>query len=152
MRARRRFLLPHKKYMIENGFEGIGLVLVAVPICLGLACILLVGVGAAVFLALARRSPFSDDDDAGNDRQDYQHAAAAKRRRRRRCFRRQAAFDQPRRGRRLDDDVLAGAAGIFGPTYDQHPELRRHDVELLADVLANPVKLGGTLGRRRTRN
>jgi hypothetical protein len=63
--------LPHKKYMIENGFEGIGLALVAVAICLGLACILLVGVGAAVFLALARRSPFSDDDDAGNDRQDY---------------------------------------------------------------------------------
>ena len=54
--------------------------------------------------------------------------------------------------RALHDDVLAGAAGIFGPTYDQHPELRRHDVELLADVLANPVKLGGTLGRRRTRN
>ena len=78
MRARLRFLLPHKKYMIENGFEGIGLALVAVAICLGLACILLVGVGAAVFLALARRSPFSDDDDAGNDRQDYQHAAAAK--------------------------------------------------------------------------
>jgi hypothetical protein len=24
MRARRRFLLPHKKYMIGNGFEGIG--------------------------------------------------------------------------------------------------------------------------------
>jgi hypothetical protein len=72
--------LPHKKYMIENGFEGIGLALVAVAICLGLACILLVGVGAAVFLALARRSPFSDDDDAGNDRQDYQHAAAAKER------------------------------------------------------------------------
>jgi hypothetical protein len=78
MRARRRFLLPHKKYMIENGFEGIGLALVAVAICLGLACILLVGVAAAVLLALARRSPFSDDDDAGNDRQAYQHAAAAK--------------------------------------------------------------------------
>jgi hypothetical protein len=62
MRARRRFLLPHKKYMIENGFEGIGLALVAVAICLGLACILLVGVAAAVLLALARRSHFSDDD------------------------------------------------------------------------------------------
>jgi hypothetical protein len=31
MRARQRFLLPHKKYMIENGFEGIGLVLVVSP-------------------------------------------------------------------------------------------------------------------------
>jgi hypothetical protein len=78
MRARRRFLLPHKKYMIENGFEGIGLALVSVAICLGLACILLVGVAAAVLLALARRSHFSDDDDAGNDRQDSRHAAAAK--------------------------------------------------------------------------
>jgi hypothetical protein len=55
--------------MIENGFKDIGLALVAVAICLGLACILLVGVAAAVFLALGRRSPFSDDDDAGNDRQ-----------------------------------------------------------------------------------
>jgi hypothetical protein len=45
------------------------------------------------------------------------------------------------RGRRLDDDVLAGAAGVFGPTHDQHPELRRHDVELFADVLANLVKI-----------
>jgi hypothetical protein len=63
---------------------------------------------------------------------------------RNRCFRRQAAFDQPRRGRRLDDDVLACAAGLFGPTHDQHPELRRHDVELLADVLANLVKLAPT--------
>jgi hypothetical protein len=97
MRARRRFLLPHKKYMIENGFGSIGLALVAVAICLGLACILLVGVAAAVFLAVARRSPYGDDDDAGNDRRDYQHAAAVKRRHRRRCFRRQAAFDQPRR-------------------------------------------------------
>jgi hypothetical protein len=78
MRARLRFLLPHKKYMIENGFEGIGLALVSVAICLGLAYILLVGVAAAVLLALARRSHFSDDDDAGNDRQDYRHAAAAK--------------------------------------------------------------------------
>ncbi len=38
-----------------------------------------------------------------------------------RCFRRQADFDQPRRGRRLDDDVLACAAGVFGSAHDQHP-------------------------------
>ena len=61
-----------------------------------------------------------------------------------RCFRRQAAFDQPRRGRRLDDDVLGVAAGVFGSAHDQHPELRRHDIELLADVLANLVKLAPT--------
>ena len=54
---------------------------------------------------------------------------------------RQAALDQPRRRRRLDDDVLASAAGIFGSAHDQHSELRRHDVEPLADVLADLVKL-----------
>jgi hypothetical protein len=52
--SRAALLLPHKKYMIENGFEGIGLALVAGAICLGLACIVLIGVGAAVLLALAR--------------------------------------------------------------------------------------------------
>jgi hypothetical protein len=61
-----------------------------------------------------------------------------------RRFRRQSAFDQPRRGRRLDDDVLACAASVFGSAHDQHPELRRHDIELLADVLANLVKLAPT--------
>ena len=61
--------MPHKKYMIENGFEGIGLALVAVAICLGLACILLVGVAAAVLLAVARRLYSGDDDDAADDRQ-----------------------------------------------------------------------------------
>ena len=54
---------------------------------------------------------------------------------------RQAALDQPRRRRRLDDDVLASAAGVFGPAHDQHPELGGHDIELLADVLADPMQL-----------
>ena len=53
---------------------------------------------------------------------------------------RQAALDQPRRRRRLDDHVLAGAAGVFGPAHDQHPELGGDDVEPLADVLADPVQ------------
>ncbi len=53
---------------------------------------------------------------------------------------RQAALDQPRRGRRLHDDVLAGAAGVFGTAHHQHAELRRHDVEPLGDVLADPVQ------------
>ena len=53
---------------------------------------------------------------------------------------RQAALDQPRRRRRLDDDVLAGAAGVFGPAHHQHPELRGNDVELFAHVLADPVQ------------
>jgi hypothetical protein len=77
MRAWRCFLLPHKKSMIEDGFEGVGLALAAVAICLGLAYVLFVGVAATVLLALARRSHWGDDDDAGDDGQDYQHAAAA---------------------------------------------------------------------------
>ena len=52
----------------------------------------------------------------------------------------QAALDQPRRRRRLDDDILAGAAGVFGPAHHEHAELRGNDVELLADVLADPVQ------------
>jgi hypothetical protein len=53
---------------------------------------------------------------------------------------RQAALDEARRGWRLDDDVLAAAAGVFGSAHDEHAELRRNDVELLAHVLADPVK------------
>ena len=45
---------------------------------------------------------------------------------------RQAALDQPRRRGRLHDNVLAGPAGVFGPAHDQHPELRRNDVEPLS--------------------
>jgi hypothetical protein len=81
LRARRRFLLPHKKSMIEGGFEGVGLALAAAAIGIGLAYVLFVGVAAAVLLALARRSHCGDDDDAGGDGQDYQHAAAAKKER-----------------------------------------------------------------------
>jgi hypothetical protein len=54
---------------------------------------------------------------------------------------RQAALDQSRRRSGLHDDVLAGAAGVFGSADDEHPELGRHDVELFAHVLANPVQL-----------
>ena len=53
---------------------------------------------------------------------------------------RQAALDQPRRRGRLHDNVLASPAGIFGPAHDEHAELRRHDVEPLAHVLADPVQ------------
>lgn len=52
----------------------------------------------------------------------------------------QSAFDQARRRRRLHDHVRAGAASIFRTAYDQHPELRRHDVEALRDVLADAVQ------------
>jgi hypothetical protein len=53
---------------------------------------------------------------------------------------RQAALDQPRRCRRLDDDVLASAAGVFGPAHHNHSELRGNDVEPFTDVLADPVQ------------
>ena len=53
--------------MIEDGFEGIGLALAAVAICLGLAYVLFVGVAATVLRALARQSPWGDDDDAADD-------------------------------------------------------------------------------------
>src|SRR3954453_6867144 len=56
----------------------------------------------------------------------------------------QPALDQTRWYRRLKDDVLAGAAGVFGPTNDQNAELRRHDVEALGDVLTDPVERART--------
>ena len=59
---------------------------------------------------------------------------------------RQAALDQPRRRRGLHDTVLAGPAGVFGPPGDEHPELRRHDVQPLAHVLADPVQLALAAG------
>ena len=54
---------------------------------------------------------------------------------------RQAALDQSRRRRSLHDTVLASPTGIFGPPGDDHPELRRDDVQPLASVLADPVQL-----------
>ena len=59
---------------------------------------------------------------------------------------RQSALDQPRRRRRLHDLVLAGSAGVFGPPRDDHPELRRHHVEPLAPVLADPVQIAPAAG------
>ena len=56
-------------------------------------------------------------------------------------FGRNAALDQPRRGRRLHDPALAGAARIFGSPDHEHPELRRHDIELLAHILADAMQL-----------
>ena len=53
---------------------------------------------------------------------------------------RQPALDQPRRCGRLHHPVLAGSAGIFGPTHNQHAELGRDDIESFADILANPMQ------------
>ncbi len=63
--------------MTENGLEfGIRLAVAAFAI-VGLACMLFVGVAAAVLLALGRRSYRGGYDDAADDRQDYQHIVAA---------------------------------------------------------------------------
>jgi hypothetical protein len=53
---------------------------------------------------------------------------------------RQPALDQPGGRLSLHDNVLAGATGIFGPAHHDHAQLRRHNVEPLADVFADPVK------------
>lgn len=52
---------------------------------------------------------------------------------------RKTTLDQSGRRRSLNHNILAGAAGIFGPTHDDHTQLRRHDVEPLAHVLADPM-------------
>ena len=55
-------------------------------------------------------------------------------------LRRRSALDQARRRRRLHHHVLASPAAIFGPANDEHAELRRHDIEPLAGILADPVQ------------
>ena len=52
---------------------------------------------------------------------------------------RQPALDQPLGRRRLDHGIRAGPAGIFGPVRDDHPELRRNNVEPLRCLLADHV-------------
>ena len=52
----------------------------------------------------------------------------------------QPALDQAHWRRCLHDHVRASAAGVFGPAHDQHPELRRHDVQALRDVLADGMQ------------
>jgi len=61
----------------------------------------------------------------------------------------QPALDQARWRRRLHDHVRASAAGVFGPAHDQHPELRRHDIEPFGDILADPVQPAATAGADR---
>jgi len=65
---------------------------------------------------------------------------------------RQAALDQPGRRGRLHNDIFAGATGVFGPAHDQHPELGRHDVEPLGDILADPVQRSGAAGADHARH
>src|SRR5690349_1112035 len=53
---------------------------------------------------------------------------------------RKTALNQPCESRSLDDNLLTGATGIFGAARHQNAELGRNDVELLADILANPMQ------------
>jgi hypothetical protein len=50
---------------------------------------------------------------------------------------RQPALDQPFGRRRHNHRLLAGAAGIFGTVRDNHPELRRNDVQPLRGLFAD---------------
>lgn len=54
-------------------------------------------------------------------------------------FGRQSALDQPGRGRRLHNTVLASTAGVFGTPSHEDPELRRDQVQPLASILADPM-------------
>ena len=52
----------------------------------------------------------------------------------------QAALDQPGLCRGLRKHVLSGPAGVTRPADHHHPELRRHHVEALGHVLADPLQ------------
>lgn len=60
------------------------------------------------------------------------------------CLRRNPAFNQSGGSRSLNDDILAGPAGILRTADDQHAELSGNDIELLADVLTDPVQITPT--------
>jgi hypothetical protein len=47
---------------------------------------------------------------------------------------------RPATRRRLHNPVLARSARVFRPPGDQHPELRRHQVQPVAFILADPVQ------------
>jgi hypothetical protein len=59
---------------------------------------------------------------------------------------RHAALDQARWRRCLHDAILAFAARIFRSPGDEYPELRRHDVQPFALVLADPVEFALAAG------
>ena len=65
------------------------------------------------------------------------------------AFGRQRALDQPSRRRRLGHAFLAPAAGVFRAHRDDHPQLRRHDVEPLGAIFADPYHLPAAAGIKR---
>ena len=58
-----------------------------------------------------------------------------------RRFGRHAAFDQPRRRRRLHDHALAGAASVFGPARRRARGTAPARCRALAHIFADPVQL-----------
>jgi len=66
-----------------------------------------------------------------------------------RAFGRQGTFDQMRRRGRLGDAIGAGPAGVFRAHRDDDPQLRRHDIEPLGAVLADPVHPAADAGAER---
>jgi hypothetical protein len=65
---------------------------------------------------------------------------------RKQCRRRQSALDRTGWRGRLHDGALAGTTAIAGPTDPLDPEDRRHDVEHLADVLADTMQPAPAVG------
>jgi hypothetical protein len=62
------------------------------------------------------------------------------------CLRRQSALDQPGRSLGLQDAIFAGSASVFGTSGDDNAELRRHHVQPLALVFADPVQFALAAG------
>ena len=63
---------------------------------------------------------------------------------------RQSTLDQMSRSRQLGDAIRAGPAGIFGPHGHDHTQLRGHDVQPFAAILADPVHLSAAAGALKT--
>jgi hypothetical protein len=62
------------------------------------------------------------------------------------CFGRQSALDQPGRSLGLHDAILTSSAGVFRTSGDDNAELRRHHVQPLALVFADPVQFALAAG------
>lgn len=61
-------------------------------------------------------------------------------------FGRDTAFDDPRRGRSLDNRALARAATVAGPARDQHTERGGNHVEPFGDTFTDLVERAAAAG------
>jgi hypothetical protein len=57
------------------------------------------------------------------------------------CLGRNAALDQASRSGGLDHDLFASPASILWAAHHQNAELGGHNVQLLADILADPMQI-----------